>query len=47
VAGQHGLSLLSIGATMTGDVDLLAMHWDVADDREAEFGSRVDRAVCG
>jgi limonene 1,2-monooxygenase len=44
VAGQHGLSLLSIGATMTGDVDLLAMHWDVAEERAAEFGTRVDRA---
>ena len=39
VAGQHGLSLLSIGATLVGDLDLLAMHWDVAEERAAEFGT--------
>ena len=38
VAGQHGVSLLSIGATLVGDLDLLAMHWDVAEERAAEFG---------
>jgi len=43
VAGQHGLSLLSIGATLVGDLDLLAMHWDVAEDRAAEFGTTVSR----
>jgi limonene 1,2-monooxygenase len=43
VAGQHGVSLLSIGATMVGDLDLLAMHWDVAEERAAEFGTTVDR----
>jgi limonene 1,2-monooxygenase len=43
VAGQHGLSLLSIGATLVGDLDLLAMHWDVAEERAAEFGTTVDR----
>jgi len=44
VAGQHGVSLLSIGATLVGDLDLLAMHWDVAEERAAEFGTQVDRA---
>src|SRR4051812_2152905 len=29
IAGKHGLGLLSVGATMVGDLDLLAMHWDV------------------
>ena len=43
VAGQHGISLLSIGATMVGDLDLLAMHWDVAEERAVEFGTTVDR----
>ena len=43
VAGQHGLSLLSIGATLVGDLDLLAMHWDVAEERAAEFGTTVSR----
>jgi len=44
IAGQHGLGLLSIGATLVGDLDLLAMHWDVAEERAAEFGTRVDRS---
>lgn len=43
IAGKHGLSLLSIGATMVGDLDLLAMHWDVAEERAAEFGTTVSR----
>jgi limonene 1,2-monooxygenase len=43
VAGQHGLSLLSIGATLVGDLDLLAMHWDVMEERAAEFGTTVSR----
>ncbi len=43
VAGQHGVSLLSIGATLVGDLDLLAMHWDVAEERAAEFGTTVSR----
>jgi len=43
VAGQHGLSLLSIGATLVGDLDLLAMHWDVMEERAAEFGKTVSR----
>jgi limonene 1,2-monooxygenase len=43
VAGQHGLSLLSIGATLVGDLDLLAMHWDVLEERAAEFGTKVSR----
>ena len=43
IAGQHGVSLLSIGATLVGDLDLLAMHWDVAEERAAEFGTTVSR----
>jgi limonene 1,2-monooxygenase len=43
IAGQHGVSLLSIGATLVGDTDLLAMHWDVAEERAAEFGTTVSR----
>jgi limonene 1,2-monooxygenase len=43
VAGQHGVSLLSIGATLVGDLDLLAMHWDVAEERAAQFGTTVSR----
>src|SRR5882757_8446356 len=44
IVGKHGLSLLSIGATMVGDLDLLAQHWEVAETEAARFGKHVDRA---
>src|SRR6202453_1197024 len=38
-AGKFGCSLLSIGATSAaGGVDLLGSHWEVMDERAAEFG---------
>jgi len=43
IAGKHGLGLLSIGATMSIGADVLALHWDVMEERAAAFGSRVDR----
>lgn len=43
IAGKHGLSLLSIGATLTGDLDLLGQHWGVAEERAAEFGTTMNR----
>lgn len=43
IAGKHGMSLLSIGATLTGDLDLLAMHWDVVEERAEQFGTTADR----
>src|SRR4051794_5636733 len=43
IAGKHGLGLLSIGATMAIGADVLALHWDVMEERAAAFGSRVDR----
>ena len=44
-AGKFGCSLLSIGATSTaGGFDILGAHWDVMEDRAAEFGTTVDRA---
>lgn len=43
LAGTHGAGLLSIGATMKAGVDVLAMHWDVAEKRAAECGKTVDR----
>jgi limonene 1,2-monooxygenase len=43
LAGKHGMGLISIGATMKAGVDVLAMHWDVAEQRAAEFGQTVDR----
>lgn len=46
IAGKHGLSLLSVGATMQGDqgLDLLALHWDVMEKRAQEFGQVADRS---
>lgn len=42
-AGRFGTSLLSIGATTAGGFDLLGAHWDVMEERSAEFGTTVDR----
>jgi limonene 1,2-monooxygenase len=42
-AGRFGLSLLSLGATTTGGFDVLGSHWDVMEERAAEFGTSVDR----
>jgi limonene 1,2-monooxygenase len=47
IAGRHGVSLLSIGATMAAHapdaVDLLALMWDVYDERCEEFGHTAKR----
>jgi limonene 1,2-monooxygenase len=43
VAGRYGVGLLSIGATMSAGFDALALHWDVMEERAAEFGQVVDR----
>ena len=44
-AGRFGCSLLSIGATSAaGGFDILGSHWDVMEERAAEFGTTVDRA---
>jgi limonene 1,2-monooxygenase len=42
-AGRFGLSLLSIGATSAGGFDLLGSHWQVMEERAAEFDTVVDR----
>src|SRR5579884_3661807 len=42
-AGRFGLSLLSLGATTAGGFDVLGAHWDVMEERAAEFGTTVDR----
>ena len=42
-AGRFGCSLLSIGATQTAGFDMLAHHWDVMEQRSAEFGNQADR----
>lgn len=45
MAGKHGLSLLSVGATMRGNegLDVLALHWNVLEERAREFGQSADR----
>ncbi len=42
-AGRFGLSLLSIGATSAGGFDVLGSHWQVMEERAAEFDTTVDR----
>ena len=42
-AGRFGCSLLSIGATSAGGFDVLGTHWDVMEERAAQFGTTVDR----
>ncbi|TCK25191.1 LLM class flavin-dependent oxidoreductase [Pseudonocardia endophytica] len=44
IAGKHGLSLLSVGATLVGDLDLLALHWDVVEEEAARHGKPCDRS---
>ncbi len=43
-AGRFGTSLLSIGATSAGGFDVLGLHWDVMEERAAEFGTTIDRS---
>jgi limonene 1,2-monooxygenase len=38
IAGKHGLSLLSLAATMEGGTDALAGHRTVVEERAAQFG---------
>jgi limonene 1,2-monooxygenase len=42
-AGRFGCSLLSLGATTTGGFDVLGSHWQVMEERAAEYGTTVDR----
>jgi limonene 1,2-monooxygenase len=43
LAGRFGVSLLSLGATNSGGFDVLGSHWEVMEERAAEFGTTVDR----
>ncbi len=43
-AGRFGCGLLSIGATSAGGFDVLGLHWDVMEQRAAEFGTTIDRS---
>jgi limonene 1,2-monooxygenase len=42
-AGRFGVALLSIGATQREGFDLLAQHWNVVEERAAQFGQVADR----
>jgi limonene 1,2-monooxygenase len=48
IAGKYGDGILSIGATMSAmapdGVDTLALHWDVMEQRAAQFGQKADRS---
>ncbi len=43
IAGQHGIGLLSIGATSVDGFDALAHHWDVVESRAGEYGKTASR----
>ncbi len=43
IAGQHGIGLLSIGATSVDGFDALGYHWNVVEERAKEFGTSADR----
>jgi limonene 1,2-monooxygenase len=42
-AGQHGLGLLSLGATSTAGFNALASNWAIATEQAAEHGKTMDR----
>jgi limonene 1,2-monooxygenase len=48
IAGKYGDGILSIGATMSAmspdGVDTLALHWDVMEQKSAEYGQVADRS---
>ncbi len=43
-AGKHGLGVLSIGASVTGEVDGIRKHWALAEEAAAQNGKTMDRA---
>jgi limonene 1,2-monooxygenase len=43
LAGKYGVGLLSVGATIREGFDALHLHWDVMEERAAEFGTVADR----
>lgn len=45
LVGKHGLGMISVGATMSQEgFDMLALHWDVVEQRAAECGQTTDRS---
>jgi limonene 1,2-monooxygenase len=43
LAGKHGLSLLSIGATQSEGFNVMSNTWSIMEERAAEFGTTVSR----
>src|SRR3977135_113765 len=43
LAGRYGVGLLSVGATISESFDVLHLHWDVMEERAAQFGTIADR----
>lgn len=43
LAGRYGHGLLSIGATTAAGFDVLALHWNIMEERAAHYGAAVDR----
>ena len=43
-AGQHGVGLLSLGATTTAGFNALASNWAIACEQAAEHGQAMDRS---
>jgi limonene 1,2-monooxygenase len=43
LAGRYGHGLLSVGATTAAGFDVLALHWNVMEERAAHYGVKVDR----
>jgi limonene 1,2-monooxygenase len=44
LAGRYGVGLLSVGATIREGFDALHLHWDVMEERAADFGTVADRS---
>jgi limonene 1,2-monooxygenase len=50
IAAKNGIHLMSVGATDKSGFDALGLHWDVMEERGAEFGHAPDRSkwrLCG
>jgi limonene 1,2-monooxygenase len=45
LAGRYGHGLLSVGATTAAGFDVLALHWNVMQERAAHYGVTVDRSA--
>jgi limonene 1,2-monooxygenase len=43
LAGRHGLGLLSVGALVREQFDLLHLHWDVVEEEARRHGHAADR----